>query len=214
MLTTSWKRCWEALALKGTTNNTGEAQMNIHSEALMKNLVAAYNEPQRKYHTEQHLRECLTLFNEYIELVEEPAEVEIALWFHDAIYDIKASGGKNEDQSADWAVAEMQKVGVAPERIARIKDHILATKHSALPQGNDQQLLLDIDLAILGATPERFVEYEQQVRQEYRHVPNLIFNWKRKQILKAFLARSPIYVTPELRERFEEQAKINLAGVL
>lgn len=138
----------------------------------------------------------------------------MALWFHDAIYDVKATGSKNEDQSADWAEDELRKAGVAPERVARIKDHILATKHSALPKGADQQLLVDIDLAILGAQPERFAEYEQQVRQEYRHVPGLVFNWKRKQILKEFLARSPIYATPELRERFEGQARGNLAGVI
>ena len=180
----------------------------------MQLLIAAYNEPQRKYHTEQHLKECLSIFNDHRALAEEPAEVEMALWFHDAIYDIKATGGKNEDQSADWAVEELQKANVAPERVARIKDHILATKHSALPRGADQQLLVDIDLAILGAQPERFAEYEQQVRQEYHHVPGLIFNWKRKQILKAFLARSPIYATPELNAIFEQQARQNLAGAI
>jgi predicted metal-dependent HD superfamily phosphohydrolase len=212
MLETSWKRCWEALVPKDDAHNLGE--VSSAGETLMNTLIAAYNEPQRKYHTEQHLRECLTLFNEHIKLAQEPAEIEMALWFHDAIYDVKATGSKNEDQSADWAEDELRKAGVAPERISRIKDHILATKHSALPKGVDQQLLVDIDLAILGAQPERFAEYEQQVRQEYRHVPGLIFNWKRKQILKEFLARSPIYVTPELRERFEEQARINLARVL
>ena len=180
----------------------------------MQLLIAAYSEPQRKYHTEQHLKECLSIFNDHRALAEEPAEIEMALWFHDAIYDIKATGGKNEDQSADWAVEELQKANVAHERVARIKDHILATKHSALPQGADQQLLVDIDLAILGAQPERFAEYEQQVRQEYRHIPGLIFNWKRKQILKAFLARSPIYATPELNARFEQQARQNLAGAI
>mgnify|MGYP000901035606 CR=1 FL=1 len=208
MLETSWKRCWEALVPKDIAKGTDAG------ETLMHTLIAAYNEPQRKYHTEQHLRECLTLFNEHIQLAQEPAEIEMALWFHDAIYDVKAKGSKNEDQSADWAEDELRKAGVAPDRIARIKHHILATKHSALPQGADQQLLVDIDLAILGAPPERFAEYEQQVRQEYRHVPGLIFNWKRKQILKAFLARSPIYATPELNARFEQQARQNLAGAI
>lgn len=212
MLETSWKRCWEALVPKDDAHNLGE--VSRAGETLMNTLIAAYNEPQRKYHTEQHLRECLTLFNEHIQLAQAPAEIEMALWFHDAIYDVKATGSKNEDQSADWAEDELRKASVAPERIARIKHHILATKHSALPQGTDQQLLVDIDLAILGARPERFAEYEQQVRQEYRHVPGLIFNWKRKQILKEFLARSPIYATPELRERFEGQARKNLGLTL
>ncbi|MBQ0726985.1 MAG: hypothetical protein KBT77_06510 [Thalassolituus oleivorans] len=206
MLESSWQRCWSSLVVDSQAHSRGNSVMQL--------LIAAYNEPQRKYHTEQHLKECLSIFNDHRALAEEPAEIEMALWFHDAIYDIKATGGKNEDQSADWAVEELQKANVAPERVARIKDHILATKHSALPQGADQQLLVDIDLAILGAQPERFAEYEQQVRQEYRHVPGLIFNWKRKQILKAFLARSPIYATPELNARFEQQARQNLAGAI
>ncbi|PCI47847.1 MAG: N-methyl-D-aspartate receptor NMDAR2C subunit [Thalassobium sp.] len=206
MLESSWQRCWGSLVSDSQAYGRGNSVMQL--------LIAAYNEPQRKYHTEQHLRECLSIFNDHRALAEEPAEIEMALWFHDAIYDIKATGGKNEDQSADWAVEELQKANVAPERVARIKDHILATKHSALPQGADQQLLVDIDLAILGAQPERFAEYEQQVRQEYRHVPGLIFNWKRKQILKAFLARSPIYATPQLKARFEQQARQNLAGAI
>ncbi|MEQ3634445.1 hypothetical protein [Thalassolituus sp.] len=206
MLESSWQRCWSSLVVDSRAHSRGNSVMQL--------LIAAYNEPQRKYHTEQHLKECLSIFNDHRALAEEPAEIEMALWFHDAIYDIKATGGKNEDQSADWAVEELQKANVAPERVARIKDHILATKHSALPQGADQQLLVDIDLAILGAQPERFAEYEQQVRQEYRHVPGLIFNWKRKQILKAFLARSPIYATPELNARFEQQARQNLAGAI
>ncbi|MCA6128742.1 hypothetical protein AI19_04210 [Thalassolituus oleivorans 4BN06-13] len=206
MLESSWQRCWSSLVVDSRAHSRGNSVMQL--------LIAAYNEPQRKYHTEQHLKECLSIFNDHRALAEEPAEIEMALWFHDAIYDIKATGGKNEDQSADWAVEELQKANVAPERVARIKDHILATKHSALPQGADQQLLVDIDLAILGAQPERFAEYEQQVRQEYRHVPRLIFNWKRKQILKAFLARSPIYATPELNARFEQQARQNLAGAI
>ncbi|MFP6790875.1 MAG: hypothetical protein VB954_12920 [Thalassolituus sp.] len=206
MLESSWQRCWSSLVVDSRAHSGGNSVMQL--------LIAAYNEPQRKYHTEQHLKECLSIFNDHRALAEEPAEIEMALWFHDAIYDIKATGGKNEDQSADWAVEELQKANVAPERVARIKDHILATKHSALPQGADQQLLVDIDLAILGAQPERFAEYEQQVRQEYRHVPGLIFNWKRKQILKAFLARSPIYATPELNARFEQQARQNLAGAI
>ena len=212
MLETSWKRCWEALVPKDDAHNLGE--VSRAGETLMNTLIAAYNEPQRKYHTEQHLRECLTLFNEHIQLAQAPAEIEMALWFHDAIYDVKATGSTNEDQSADWAEYELRKASVAPERIARIKHHILATKHSALPQGTDQQLLVDIDLAILGAQPERFAEYEQQIRQEYRHVSGLIFNWKRKQILKEFLARNSIYATRELRERFEGQARKNLGLTL
>jgi predicted metal-dependent HD superfamily phosphohydrolase len=99
MLQSSWERCWSALG--ASSNGT----------ALMQRLVSAYEEPHRKYHTVQHLSECLSLCEQHLDLAVEPSEVEIALWFHDAIYDIKASD--NEARSADWAQSELSRAGVA-----------------------------------------------------------------------------------------------------
>lgn len=197
MFETSWTHCWKSLGAKGTGSE------------LMARLLKAYREPQRKYHTQQHLKECLILMRENVYSAVEPAEVEIALWFHDAIYNVKASD--NEARSAEWAISELKKADVVTDRIDRIRDQILATRHATLPQGQDQQLLVDIDLSILGAEPNRFEEYEQQVRQEYSYVPGFMFKRKRRQVLSEFLARNPIYTTPVLRRKFEEQARRNLS---
>ena len=197
MFEESWSRCWNAIGAKGK------------GEELMHRLIDAYSEPQRKYHTTQHLLECLTIFGENMDCAKEPGEVEIALWFHDAIYDVRASD--NEERSAEWAVSALNSAAVEQDRISRIKALVLATKHTALPEAEDQQLLIDIDLSILGANTERFSEYEQQVRQEYAYVPGFLYRRKRKQILKEFLSRNPIYSTSALRKRFEEQARRNIA---
>jgi predicted metal-dependent HD superfamily phosphohydrolase len=197
MLQSSWQRCWTALGASGD------------SRALMQRLVSAYEEPHRKYHTVQHLSECLSLCEQNLDLAVEPGEVEIALWFHDAIYDVKASD--NEARSAEWAQSELTRAGVAPERIVRITQHILATRHAALPVGQDQMLLVDIDLSILGAARARFDEYEKQVRAEYGWVPGILFRRKRREVLEEFLAREPIYNTPRLRQKLESQARENLA---
>lgn len=197
MLQSSWKRCWKSLGASGD------------GLALMQRLISAYEEPQRKYHTIQHLSECIALLERNLDLALEPAEVEISLWFHDAIYDVRASD--NEAQSADWAERELRQAGVAPERIGRVTGHILATQHSALPRGHDQMLLVDIDLSILGAPRARFDEYEAQVRAEYGWIPELLFRRKRREVLAEFLARNPIYNTPRLRETLESQARENLA---
>lgn len=196
-LRSSWNRCWQSLGASGD------------GLVLMQRLVSAYGEPQRKYHTVQHLSECLSLMEENLDLAVRPAEVEIALWFHDAIYDVKASD--NETRSADWAEAELRLAGVAAESIDRVTAHILATRHSALPLGQDQMLLVDIDLAILGAPRARFDEYEAQVRAEYGWVPGILFRTKRRDVLTGFLARHSIYNTPTLRESLEGQARDNLA---
>jgi predicted metal-dependent HD superfamily phosphohydrolase len=200
MLESSWQRCWKPLGASGD------------GTALMQRLVSAWQGPHRKYHTVQHLSECLSLLEQNLDLAAEPAEVEIALWFHDAIYDVRASD--NEARSADWAANELRQAGVSSQRIARIKEHILATRHAALPQGQDQMLLVDIDLSILGAPRARFDEYEIQVRAEYGWVPGFMFRRKRREVLEEFLARDPIYNTAKLRQALEQQARDNLAHSL
>ena len=89
------------------------------------------------------------------------------------MYDIK--GKNNEQKSAEWAGAALDEAGVSKERITRIYDLIMATEHSAMDELDtpDKQLLVDIDLAILGSSTERFVEYDRQVRAEYSYVPGL-----------------------------------------
>jgi predicted metal-dependent HD superfamily phosphohydrolase len=197
MLESSWNRCWPALGASGD------------GHLLMHRLLAAYSEPQRKYHTIQHLSECLALFERYRALAAEPAEVEIALWFHDGVYNVRASD--NERRSAEWAERELRRAGVATERVARVSEDIIATRHSALPVGRDQELVVDIDLAILGAPRARFDEYQAQIRAEYNWVPGVIFRAERRKVLSAFLARNPIYRTPALRGALEARARDNLA---
>ncbi len=196
-LQASWTRCWPTLGAAGD------------GLVLMDRLLAAWAEPQRRYHTLQHLGECLALFDRYRQLAEQPAEVELALWFHDAVYDVR--GKDNEARSAAWAQADLKAAGVGAAAIARIAGHIMATCHAALPVGMDQQLLVDIDLSILGAPKPRFLAYEEQVRAEYAWVPGFLFRRKRREILKEFLARQPIYNTPSIREELESRARENLA---
>lgn len=195
-LDASWERCWPGIGASGTGHD------------LRDRLKQAYSEPQRKYHTTQHLQECVKTVEPYLGRATHPAEVEVALWFHDAIYDPR--GKDNEARSAAWAQTELASADVEAEVIGRVHSLIMATCHTALPQGPDQQLLVDIDLSILGAPRSRFVEYEEQVRKEYSWVPTFLFRRKRRGILKEFLARKPIYNTPELRTRLEEAARANL----
>lgn len=196
----SWQRAWSALA--GDRDGV----------ALRDELLARYAESQRKYHTRQHLEECLALFEQAGALAAHPAEVELALWFHDAIYDVKGSG--NEERSAEWAHRALLDAGVAADSADLVRQLVLVTKHDGVPVSLDEQVLVDIDLAILGAERERFDEYERQIRDEYGFVPGFLFRRKRKQILKTFLDRKVLYSTPALRERLEARARENLARAI
>jgi predicted metal-dependent HD superfamily phosphohydrolase len=191
----SWQRAWASLGLGAP-------------EGLMQQLMVAWAEPQRHYHTPQHLRECLALLDPALGLAQHPGKVELALWFHDAIYD--PQGKDNEARSADWAVEALAQAGANREVQQRVRALIMATCHDAEPEGDDAQLLVDIDLAILGADPARFAEYDAQVREEYRWVPEAVYRVKRREVLAGFLARPMIYATERFRDRFEGRARENL----
>ena len=194
----SWAQAWADLGLASPSDLFGQ-------------LLGAYSEPQRHYHSKQHLAECLNVFGQVRHLAAHPGEVAIALWFHDAVYDVR--GKSNEQQSADWALRVLRHANADNNAQQRVECLIQATKHDATPTDGDQQLLVDIDLCILGANPERFAEYDRQVRAEYSWVPSFIYNMKRRGVLQAFLARPNIYNTSYFRERYEQQARINLATV-
>ena len=177
--------------------------------ALYEQLIARYAEPHRHYHTGQHLDECFAYFAEIGGLAAHPAEVELALWFHDAIYEPRR--GDNEARSADWARQAALQAGINGEAAQRVYALVMATRHDAVPGGRDEEVLVDIDLSILGAPPARFDEYERQVRAEYGWVPEFLYRRKRREILEAFVARAAIYATAPMQARLEAAARANLA---
>jgi len=196
-----WTHTWTALG------------MRTPADALFRALCQRYAEPHRKYHTLQHLRECLALCERDSALAERPAEVAIALWFHDAIYEHGRSD--NEAASAAWARSALLDAGASAAAADRVAALVMATRHSAVvPSTPDAQLLVDIDLAILGAEPARFAEYEQQIRDEYQHMPQPLFAQKRREVLQAFLDREHIYATPTYRARYEARARANLLAAI
>jgi len=196
----AWVEAWRALGV--------QAPDNAPSNALFDALLARYGEAHRAYHTLQHLDECLAGLALERGHAKRPAEIALALWFHDAIYDVHRHD--NEERSADWARQALRDAGVDADAAQCVHALVMATRHQAQPEEADAQLLVDIDLSILGAPAPRFAEYEQQIRIEYAHVPPEIFELRRRQILGSFLARDPLYLTPSIRARLEAQARLNL----
>ncbi|MBV9419892.1 MAG: N-methyl-D-aspartate receptor NMDAR2C subunit [Alphaproteobacteria bacterium] len=171
-------------------------------------LLARYREPHRAYHTTQHLEECFAWFAQARHLMQAPGETAFALFYHDAIYDTHASD--NELKSAQLAV-DVFEYAVRMDARA-VGELILATKsHSAAGAGSEIKIMLDIDLSILGASPERFDEYENQVRREYAWVDESTFRVRRAAILRQFADGNRIYATDFFRERLEGAARSNLA---
>jgi predicted metal-dependent HD superfamily phosphohydrolase len=197
LLNTSWRRMWAGI---GATGDGVSAQ---------EELLSRYSEPWRKYHTLQHLQECIATFESVAHLAARPAEVEAGLWFHDAVYELRRAD--NEEQSAHLARRVLCAAGVPGAASSHVEELVLATKHTALPVAPDEQLLVDIDLAILGASESRFAEYEHQIREEYSFVPDAVFREKRRAVLHSFIARPRIYSTQHFHGLLEHRARANLA---
>ncbi len=147
-------------------------------------------------------------FEDICDVAVHPAEVEIALWFHDAIYDTLRHD--NEERSASWAKSAIAAAGGNSKIAERVYEMIMTTRHSSTPSTLDQQVLVDIDLSILGAVASRFDEYEQQVREEYALIPTFIFKRKRHTVLEGFMNRSRIFNTKEFFDLYEVSARENL----
>ena len=177
-------------------------------ESLFYELLGRYSEPHRKYHTTRHLDECFEKLKEIESQAAHPEDIELALWFHDAIYDVRRQD--NEAKSADWARSAALEAGLPPTVAERVHGLVLVTAHNAVPRAIDQQILVDVDLSILGAKVERFDEYEEQIREEYSWVPAVVFRSKRRSILKDFLARPTIFNTQTFIDVYEAQARDNV----
>ena len=175
-------------------------------------LVARYAEPHRHYHTQRHLAECFAQLADVRAGVERLGEVELALWFHDAIYDTKRRD--NERRSAEWAREAAVSAGLSSTVGERIAALVMATRHAAVPVGPDAHAVVDVDLSILGAPRERFDEYERDVRLEYGWVPGLLFRRERRKILRGFLERPRIFQTNAMHAAREERARANLERAL
>jgi predicted metal-dependent HD superfamily phosphohydrolase len=185
---------------------------------LQAELMTAWSEPHRHYHDQRHLRECLALWARWREHSPHAGEVAIALWFHDSIYDTQASS--NELNSAAWAARSLVRAGADSDTAQRVHDLVMATQHgftqetapAALGSNLDAQLLVDIDLSILGSPAERFERYDQDVRKEYAWVPGFRYQEARAQVLQSFLDRPRLYHGPQAVQLLEAQARINLAA--
>jgi predicted metal-dependent HD superfamily phosphohydrolase len=193
-----WFEAWASLGVPG----------NPELILLHSNLMQCYSESHRHYHTLQHLAECFDHLSELKPHLAHKPEVELALWFHDAIYDTHRED--NEALSALWAADSARSTGVSEPSVRRIAQLVMATCHAAEPKGKDAEALVDADLGILGAASERFFEYESQIRQEYAWVPEPAFRAKRVEILTRLLDRPHIFSTELFRNRYEARARANL----
>jgi len=170
----------------------------------------AYTQKGRFYHSLRHLFFMFQALGE-AELVWS-ATLSQAVLYHDFVYNPLRKD--NEKKSAEYAVKVLGKQ-LKEGEAAQLEAWILATKdHCPRTEYLHEHLLLDADLAVLGATPEIYRSYCKEVRQEYRLVPELLYKRGRRKVLLHFLNFEHLYHTPFFRENYEKQARLNLKNEL
>lgn len=193
------------------------ADLLAHPSAA--SIVARYHEPWRHYHDWSHplamIRHLAAAEADGVPVADPVAAVGFVLW-HDAIYDPQALHSRNERMSAELcrnemaAVADMTSVNRASTAILATIDHCVPNV-AACPDG---ALLLDIDLAILGASAADFNRYDARIAAEYAHVSPDAYRTGRSTVLRRFLDRERLFVTDWAMARWEDRARSNLAGVI
>jgi predicted metal-dependent HD superfamily phosphohydrolase len=178
-------------------------------------LIEAYAQPPRAYHSFAHVLEVATHWQDVSERLmwQKPRETFCAVLYHDAIY--VAGASDNELRSAELARAELAGLELDLDETARLIE--LTASHGKLTPGEvdrDTALLLDCDMAILGAPAERFAEYERHIRQEYAAIPDELFRAGRARFLERLLGAERIFLSDDFHRRFDARARANLAEAL
>lgn len=177
-------------------------------EPLWNELVKLYSG--RAYHNLDHIEYCLEELDTVAERLDQPTAVEAAIFFHDSMFD--------ESHSALLAIDLLAKYGFDFTGRIDVPYLVCCTDHfRKYPVWTeDGKFIADIDLSILGQSRDRFREYDAKVREEYKYVPEDKFLFSRKNILRKFLKpyRDNIYQTTFFRNKYEQQASLNLSETI
>ena len=179
--------------------------------AMWNELVERHAETWRHYHTLAHVEALVVTLVQHEESLQSPAQVLMAAFFHDAIYDPRATD--NEAQSADLAADFLMETEIEEAFVVFVRDLILVTAgHMNEVVAGDATWFLDADLQILGATSADYDDYANAIRREYDFVPKADYRAGRSAILQSFLDAPQIYRTSTMREKLESRARNNLTG--
>lgn len=170
-----------------------------------------YEAEDRPYHNILHIQECMEQFSRVRAYMEKPDLVELALYFHDAVY----TPGKddNEEKSAQLFLDKV-KGSLMPdsekELVAKLIRSTNWLQNKDALVNTDLHILHDIDFSIFASEWVRFLEYDNQIEAEYAHVPKPVFMKHRRDFLSQLLTAGVFYT-----QHFDqEKAKNNIDKLL
>jgi predicted metal-dependent HD superfamily phosphohydrolase len=177
--------------------------------AIYQRLLAGYGEPQRHYHTLDHIEHCLGMFDDCKQLVSEPDALELAIWFHDVI--LVAGRRDNEAMSAKLYL-ELSAAVQRDEMRQLIARLIMATLHNGDQLDDaDSIYMVDIDLSSFGLPWEAFLRDSLNLRAENPQLDDADYQLNQTGFQRGLLARPRFFLSDYFHDRFEQQARDNLA---
>ncbi len=176
-------------------------------------LLRRWSEPQRRYHTVDHLAAVLARIDELAEHADDVDAVRFAAWFHDAVY--RPDRSENEERSAHLAERALPELGLDADRTAEAARLVrLTVSHDPAAGDHNGEVLCDADLAVLAGAPQEYAAYAAAVREEYGFVPDAAFREGRAAVLRQLLGLPRLFRTPLGHDRWEPTARRNLATEL
>lgn len=180
-------------------------------QQIWRQIGQLYSEPHRHYHTRTHILKCLGFFDKIRPKLVKADAVELALWYHDAIYEVGARD--NEAKSAQLFQQHAEDF-LANDLIDRVSRLILSTTHTSSPVDSDSAYLQDIDLSSFGDSWENFVADGDKLRHESADLSDEQYQKGKIAFFKMLIKRDRIYFTDYFYQAFEDIARTNIQRVM
>ena len=180
-------------------------------EPYGRELLRRWSEPQRRYHTPEHLRAVLRHVDDLAGHAADPDAVRLAAWFHDAVY-----AGTSEDEFKSATLARERLWGVlSPGAVSKVSGLVMLTaKHAPAETDRLGHILCDADLEVLARPAPAYQRYAEAIYKEYGHLPRHVLASGRSKILSGLLEKEMIYGTQAGSRRWEQRARNNLGTEL
>ena len=181
------------------------------AEGMFDQLYYEYADWDRHYHNLSHLQSLLRVLDTYKEYLENKDLVEMAIWFHDYIYNTKRKD--NEEESAAQAAAWLQNY-LSDETTTHIEQLILSTSgHEPRIDHPDCRYFLDFDLSILATDRQTYKAYSDAIAKEYSSWFSFLFYKNgRKQVLWRFWTANSCFLPKNFLNNMNKRPVITLSG--
>ena len=180
---------------------------------LGKELLGLWSQEHRYYHDRVHLLSVLEAVDRLSGKLsaEELMLLQLAAWFHDAVYQ-----GTAEDEFKSAVLARERLDSVLSARaVSTVSDLILLTAgHNPKESDRLGRILCDADLEVLARPEPAYQRYAHAIYQEYAHLPRHVLAEGRSRILTALLEKATIYATAAGRDLWESAARSNVSREL